>query len=98
MTSPGERVELVHHGVNGVFEFEDFAFHVHGDLAREVAASDGGRDFGDVANLRREVAGHGVHRVGEVFPGSGHARDDCLPAEFAVSAHFARHARNFRGE
>ncbi len=31
----GERVELVHHRVERVFEFEDFAFHVDGDLAAQ---------------------------------------------------------------
>src|SRR5262249_43121127 len=34
----GEGVELIHHGVDGVLELEDFAFHVHRDLAREIAA------------------------------------------------------------
>ena len=70
----GERVELVHHGVDGVFQFENFAFHVDRDFARQVAAGHGGRHFGDVSHLRREVSGHGVYRVGEIFPGSGHAR------------------------
>ena len=94
----GERVELVHHGVDGVFELENFALHVHGDFAREVAARDGGGDFGDVADLRGEVAGHGVHRVGQVLPGSGHAGHDGLAAELAVGAHFAGHAGDFRSE
>src|SRR3984893_3855709 len=29
----GEGVQLVHHGVNGVFEFQNFALHVHCDFA-----------------------------------------------------------------
>src|SRR3979490_1080522 len=29
----GERVELVHHGVDGVLELENFAPHIDGDLA-----------------------------------------------------------------
>ena len=94
----GEGVELVHHGVDGVFEFEDFALHVDGDLAGEVAAGDGGGDFGDVADLGGEVAGHGVDGVGEVLPGSGHAGHDGLAAELAVGADFAGHARHFRSE
>src|SRR5207302_1929934 len=69
----GEGVELVHHGVDGILELENFALHVHGDLAREVAAGDGGRHLGDVAHLRREVAGHRVDRVGQVLPGAGDA-------------------------
>ena len=52
----GEGVELVDHRVDGVLEFENFAFHIDGDLARQIAVGDGGRDFGDVANLVGEVA------------------------------------------
>ena len=94
----GERVELVHHRVDGVFEFENFALHVHRDLARQVAAGHGRGHFGDVAHLRGEVAGHGVDGVGQILPGSGHARHHGLAAQFAVRAHFAGHARHFRSE
>ena len=51
----GEGVELVHHRVDGFLELQDFARHVHGDLLRQVAAGDGGRDVGDVADLRGQV-------------------------------------------
>src|SRR5215468_5429747 len=34
----GERVELVHHGVDGVLELEDLTAHVDRDLARQVTA------------------------------------------------------------
>src|SRR5262249_21260103 len=57
-----EGVELVHHRVDGVFQLEDFAAHVHGDLAREVAARHGGGHLRDVSDLVGEVAAHGVHR------------------------------------
>src|SRR5205085_1710275 len=33
-----ESVELVHHRVDRVLEFQNFAAHVHGDFARQVAA------------------------------------------------------------
>ena len=93
-----ERTELVHHGVDGVFQLEDFAFHVDRDLARQVAASDGCGDFGDVSNLASQVAGHEVDVVGEILPGAGHARDLRLAAEFAFGTDFAGHARYFAGE
>src|SRR5262249_50438730 len=51
----GEGTELVHHGVESVFQHEDFASHVHGDLAGEVAAGDGGGHFGDVAHLSGQI-------------------------------------------
>ena len=57
----GECVELVHHGIDGVFQLQNFALHVDGDLAAQVAAGHGSGDFGDVAHLRRQVAGHRVH-------------------------------------
>ena len=89
----GERAQLIHHGVQRVFELEDFAPHVDRDLAREVAASHGGRDFRDVAHLRREVAGHEVDVVGEILPGAGHARHLRLAAQSAFRADFAGYAR-----
>ena len=51
---------------------------------------------GDVAHLGGEVAGHGVHAVGQIFPGAGDAADFRLAAEFAFGADLARHARHFR--
>ena len=94
----GERVELVHHRVDGVFEFENFAFHVDRDLARQVAAGHGGRDFGDVSHLRRQVSGHGVDGVGKILPRTGHAGHDRLSAKLSVGTDFAGHARHFRCE
>ncbi len=94
----GERVELVHHRVDGVLQFENFAFHVDRDLARQVAAGHGGRYFGDVADLAGQVAGHGVDRVGKILPGTGDARHVGLSAQPAFGSDFARHARHFAGE
>src|SRR5262249_31291984 len=79
----GEGVQLVHHGVDGVFQFEDFALDVHRDFFGQVAVGHGGGHVGDVTHLGRQVAGHGVDRVGEVLPGAGHALDARLTAEFA---------------
>ena len=58
----------------------------------------GRRHLGDVAHLAREVAGHGVHGVGQVLPRAGHTLHLRLAAELAFRAHLARHARHFRGE
>ena len=60
----GECVELVDHRVDGVLEFEDFAFDVDRDFAGEIAASYGGCDFGDVADLGCQVSSHRVYGVG----------------------------------
>src|SRR5262249_29158300 len=56
----GECVELVHHGIDGVFEFENFSFNVDGDFAGKIATGYGGGYLGDVSNLRRQVSGHRV--------------------------------------
>ena len=93
-----EGSELVHHRVDGVFQLEDFALHVDGDLARQVAVGDGGRHVGDVAHLGGEVAGHRVHAVGQVLPRAGDALHLGLAAELAFRAHLAGDARHFRGE
>ena len=94
----GEAVELVDHRVEGLLQLQDLAAHVDGDLARQVAAGDGGRHLGDVAHLVGEVAGHRVDAVGQVLPGAGDARHLRLAAELAVGADLARHARHLGGE
>ena len=94
----GEAVQLVDHRVDGVLELEDLALDVDGDLAREVAARDGGGHLGDVADLAGQVRRHRVDVVGEILPGAGHAGDDRLAAELALGADLAGHARHLRRE
>ena len=94
----GEGVELVHHGVDGVLQLEDFAAHVHRDLLRQVAIGDRGRHLGDVADLRRQVGRHRVDALGQILPGAGDAEHVGLAAEPAFGADLARHARHFAGE
>ena len=94
----GEAVQLIDHRVDGVFQRQDFALHVHGNLAAQIAARDRRRDFGDVAHLAGEIGAHRVHGIGEILPGAGHPGHRRLPAELAFRADFARHARDFRGE
>ena len=95
VTSRGERVELIHHRVDGVLQLQNFAAHVHRDLAGQIAVGHGRGHFGDVAHLRRQVAGHGVDGVGQILPDAADALHFRLAAEFAFGAHFARHARHF---
>jgi len=47
----GERRQLVHHGVDRIFQFEDFAFNIHGDFPAEIARGDGGGYGRNVAHL-----------------------------------------------
>src|SRR5262245_14180644 len=61
-----EPVQLIDHRVDGVFQLENFAFDVDGDLARQVAARDRGRHLGDVPDLSGQVGTHRVDRIGEV--------------------------------
>src|SRR5204863_195647 len=63
-----ERRELVHHCVDRIFQLEDFSFHVHGNLLREVAAGDSRGHLGDVPDLIGEVVGHEIDVIGKVFP------------------------------
>src|SRR5205085_1286701 len=94
----GERTELVHHRVDRVLQFQDFAADIDGDFLRQVTIRDWASDFGDVAHLAGEIAGHKVHRVGEIFPGSGDTAHVRLTAEFSFRTHFTRHPRYFRRE
>ena len=91
----GERVELIHHDVDGVLQLQNFAAHVHRDLARQVAVGHRGGHFGDVADLSRQVAGHRVDRIRQILPDAADAFHLRLAAELAVGTHFARHARHF---
>ena len=87
---PRESVELIHHGVDGVLQLEDLAAHIDGDLLREIAVGDGGGDIGNVADLRRQIAGHRVDAVGEILPRARNAAHVGLTAEFALRPDFAR--------
>ena len=49
----GERVELVHHRVDGVLQFQNFAFDVDRDFLGKIAVRDRRRHRGDVTHLRR---------------------------------------------
>ena len=80
------------------FQFENFSLHVYRDFAGQVAAGNGSCNFSDVSDLGREVSGHGVDGVGQIFPGSGHTGHHCLTAKFSVRSHFAGHTCHFRSE
>src|SRR5208337_2756181 len=91
-------IQLVHHCVDGVLEFEDFAFHVHGDFARQVAARDRRRYLRDVSNLARKIAGHRVHGICQVLPCTRDTRHVRLTTKPPFAAHFTSHACYFGGK
>src|SRR5205823_6462250 len=93
-----EAVELVHHRIDGLLQLQDLAAHVHGDLARQVAACDGGRHFGDIADLTGQIARHRVDLVGEILPHAADVLHLRLTAQLAFGTDLARHARHFRRE
>jgi len=94
----GEGVELVDHRVDRVLELEDLPLHVHGDRLREVAVGHRGGDFGDIAHLPRQVAGHAVDAIGEILPDAADAAHLGLPAEPPLRPHLPCDARHLRGE
>ena len=94
----GEGVQLVHHGIDGVLQFQNLTFHIHRDLARKIALRNRCRHLGDVANLAGKVPGHRIHGIREVLPRSGDTRHVGLATQSAFTTHFARHTRHFRGE
>src|SRR5262249_2075800 len=82
-------VQLVHHRVDGFLQLQNFAFDVHRDLAGKVAARDGGRDFGDVTYLTRQVASHRVDVVRQVLPRACDTRNDGLTTQLALGTYLA---------
>ncbi len=81
------------------FEFQDFALHVDGDLAGQVAA---GRPAVVTSAMLRTCAvrlpGHLVHAFGEILPNAGYAFDLGLPAKFSFGADFCATRRDLGGE
>src|SRR5439155_731934 len=76
----------------------DIAIGLDGDLLVPVTVGDRGHHVGDVTHLVGQVARHEVHVVGQVLPGAGHALHVRLPAELALGADLARHARHLGRE
>ena len=46
--------------------------------------------------MRRQIVGHEIHVVGQIFPNAGNAFHLCLTAEFPFGSDLARHASHFR--
>ena len=90
----GKPVELVNHRIDGFLELQNLSADVDRNFLREVPAGDRRRDFGDVSNLRRQIAGHRVDAVSQVLPCPGDAQHLRLTAEPAFGANFARNARH----
>ncbi len=87
---------MIDHRVHRVLEFEDLAFHVHGDLLRQVAGGHRRRHVGNIAHLRRQIRRHRIDALGQVLPRACDTLHVRLPAETAVGADFARDPRHFR--
>src|SRR5262249_20085209 len=90
-----EGIELVHHDVDRVLELEYLSLHVNGDLLGEVAVCNCGSDFGDVADLCSQVAGHEVYVVGQVLPRTTNPSDVRLASQLAFGTDLAGHASDF---
>ena len=71
----GERRELVDHRVDRLLQLRDLALGVDGDLLREVALRDRGRDLGDRAHLAVRLSAEQVDVVGQAAPGARDALD-----------------------
>src|SRR5665809_87388 len=82
----GESAQLVGHRVDGVCERGDLSLRLDRDLLREVSIGHRRGHVGDVSHLARQVAGHEVHRVGQVLPRSRYALDFGLTPEDALGA------------
>jgi hypothetical protein len=89
---------LVHHGVDGVFELEDFSADVDGDLAGKLSFGDRCGDFRDIADLTGQVAGHEIDVVGQVFPGTSNTSDLCLSTKLSFRPYLTGHTCHLRSE
>src|SRR6059058_2567914 len=87
-----------YHGIDSLFQLENFSPHVYRDFSRKIPARYGCSHFCNVADLPGQITSHQIYGVGEVFPGAGHTRNLSLTAELSVRTHFTRHTRDFSGE
>src|SRR5206468_2414895 len=90
--------ELVHHRVQRLFELENFAADVDGDLARKVTVCDGGRDFRDISDLTCEVGSHEIDVLRQVLPCATHTKHLRLATELAFCTNLPGDAGNFARE
>src|ERR1700744_142107 len=74
------------------------AARVHRDLAGKISARNRRRHFSNVAHLTRQVAGHEIDVIRQVFPRAAHSRHLRLASQLAFRTHFARHTRYLSGE
>ncbi len=93
-----ERIELIHHRVDGVLQVEDFALYGDSDLSRQVALCNRSGDFGDIPHLPCEILSHQVHIAGEIHPYTRDTYHARLAPQFALSAHLVGHACYFGGK
>ena len=93
-----KRAQLIDHGVDRVFELENFATNTNGDFLGKVAISHRGRDVGNIPDLAGKISRHRVHRIGQILPRAGHSLHLGLAAKFSFGTDFTRHARHFRGK
>src|SRR5205814_9043945 len=94
----GKRAKLIDHRVDRVLELENLALHIDSDFSREIAICYRRSHIGDVAHLRGQVSGHGIHRVSQIFPSPRHAADNGLTTEFAFGTHLTGDTCYFGGE
>src|SRR5207302_648336 len=94
----GERVQLVHHDINGVLQVLDLALRVSRDLLGEIDICGAARNIGDVSHLFGQVVGHRVDVVGQVLPCAGYAPYVRLAAELTLRTDLPSDAGHFGGE
>ena len=94
----GEDRKRVNHAVDGVSQSRHFTFGFDHQFLRQIAIRDSGHDFDNASHLSRQVAGHEVDVVGQIFPCAGNALHFGLPAQLAFGSNFARYARDFCGK
>ena len=94
----GERTQLIHHRIDGVLQFENFAPRIRRDFARQIAFGHRRGHISDISHLAGQITGHVVDVVGQIFPRAADALHIGLAAQFAFGADFAGDAGDFRGE
>ena len=91
----GKRIQLVHHGIDGVFNFQDLSAYVCRDLLGQVAPGNSRSHLCNVAHLTRQVRCHEVDAVGQIFPGARNARHGRLSTQLALGANLSGDACYF---
>ena len=89
---------MIDHGVDRVFQLENFATNINRDFLGKIAIGDRSCDVGNVSDLAGKIPRHRVHRVGQILPRPGYSLDLGLAAKLSFGTDFTGNTCDLRSK